>query len=107
MELAAKKQQDDRALIRVSIVDGDHPERVLFNTLVKQPESGCTIVDYKTDIHGITPDQIAAATLTFRHVQAAVSRMLCDRTIIVGHSVHGDLKSLKIRHHAVVDTAYL
>lgn len=42
-----------------------------------------------------------------RHAQAAILKLCTSETIIVGHSVHNDLKSLRLSHNLVIDTAYL
>jgi len=44
---------------------------------------------------------------TLRHAQAILLKICTDQTIIIGHSVHNDLKALKFEHTNVIDTSYL
>lgn len=68
---------------------------------------GLPITDARTHIHGISEAQITSATWTLRHAQAALLKICSDRTVLVGHSLHKDLRALKFSHSNVVDTAYL
>ena len=100
--------EDSRAVVRVTIVDGNNPDKVILNELVHQPAGpNEVILETKEEIHGLNLKTIQNAELSFRHAQAAVLRLACANSVIIGHSVHGDLKSLKIIHRNVVDTAYL
>jgi len=92
----------DNTLIRISVFDIDH--KVLIDSLV-QP--GLPITETRTNIHGITEKQLAVAPWTLRQAQAALLNICSDQTIIIGHSIHKDLKSLKFNHKNVIDTAYL
>jgi len=94
----------DNALIRVSVVDGLNPDKVLLDSLVAP---GLPVTDMRTNIHGITEEQLVGTTFTLRHVQAALLKLCSDRTVIVGHSLHRDLSALRFAHSLVVDTAYL
>jgi RNA exonuclease 1 len=91
-------------LIRFSVTDGMLGGAVLLDSLV-QP--GLPVSDLRTNIHGITEEQLSKATWTLRHAQAALLNLCTDRTIIIGHSLHKDLKSLHFTHTCVVDTAFL
>lgn len=92
----------DNTLIRISVFDIDH--KVLIDSLV-QP--GLPITETRTNIHGITEKQLVLAPWTLRQAQAALLNICSDQTIIIGHSIHKDLKSLKFNHKNVIDTAYL
>jgi RNA exonuclease 1 len=96
--------KDKNALIRFSIVNGLDPSQVLLDTLV-QP--AMPITDLRTRIHGVTEDQLTPVRYTLRHAQAALYNLITDRTIIIGHSVHNDLKALHFNHNRCIDTAYL
>jgi RNA exonuclease 1 len=68
---------------------------VLIDALVSP---GLPITDARTHIHGITEAQMATATWTLRHAQAALLALCSDRTVFVGHSLHKDLNALKFNH---------
>ena len=65
------------------------------------------IIDIKTAIHGITEPQVEKVKYTLRQAQAFLLNICTADTIIVGHAVHNDLKSLKFNHKTIIDTAYL
>jgi len=92
----------DNTLIRISVFDIDH--KVLIDSLV-QP--GLPVTETRTNIHGITEKQLLSAPWTLRQAQAAILNICSDQTIIIGHSIHKDMKSLKFNHKNVIDTAYL
>lgn len=92
----------ENALIRLSILDLFG--KVLVDSLITP---GLPITDARTHIHGITEKQLQSATWTLRHAQAALLNLCSERTIIVGHSIHKDLKALRFNHSKVIDTAYL
>lgn len=88
-------EKDKNSLIRFSVVNGLNPSQVLLDTLV-QPIMPVT--DLRTKIHGITEEQLNNVKFTLRHAQAALYNLINDQTIIVGHSVHNDLKALHFNH---------
>jgi RNA exonuclease 1 len=49
---------------------------------------------------------MTGVSFTLRHAQAFLLNICSDRTIIVGHAVHHDLKALKLNHGSVIDSAY-
>jgi DNA polymerase III epsilon subunit-like protein len=96
------------ALCRVSAVDGENMLRnIISDFLVHQPEEGFHMVDPKTDIHGITPQQIASCKITMKQAQKKMLKYISEDTIVVGHSVYGDLASMRINHRRVIDTALI
>ena len=97
-------EQDGKALIRLSVVSGHDESQVLLDTLVLP---SLPIVDYRSDIHGIRPEDLRQVMFTFRHAQAAMLHMCCTETVLVGHGLCNDLTSLKMKHDRVVDTALL
>ena len=60
-----------------------------------------------TQIHGISEAHLESVTFTLRHAQAAMKKLVGPDTILVGHALDNDLKSLKFSHARVVDTALL
>ncbi|RLN38035.1 hypothetical protein BBJ28_00001090 [Nothophytophthora sp. Chile5] len=96
------------ALCRVSAVDGEDMLRsILSDFIVHQPEKGFRMVAPKTDIHGITPQQIAQSKISVERAQKRMLKYIDSDTIVVGHSVHGDLASMRINHRRVIDTALI
>ncbi|POM75129.1 nuclease [Phytophthora palmivora] len=96
------------ALCRVSAVDGENMLRnIISDFIVHQPEDGFHMVDPKTDIHGITPEQIASCKITMAKAQKKMLKYINKDTIVVGHSVYGDLASMRINHRRVIDTALI
>ncbi|KAG7401961.1 hypothetical protein PHYBOEH_008482 [Phytophthora boehmeriae] len=96
------------ALCRVSAVNGEDILRgIISDFIVHQPEEGMRLVDTKTDIHGITPQQIAGSKITMMKAQKKMLKYINKDTIVVGHSVHGDLASMRINHRRVIDTALI
>ena len=56
---------------------------------------------------GITEEILKNVTRTIRDVQAVLLSMFHSKTILIGHSLESDLKTLKLVHSAVVDTSVL
>ncbi|OWY96370.1 hypothetical protein PHMEG_00033376 [Phytophthora megakarya] len=101
-------ERKTNALCRVSAVDGQNMLRnIISDFLVHQPEEGFHMVDPKTDIHGITPQQIASCKITMAKAQKKMLKYINQDTIVVGHSVYGDLASMRINHRRVIDTALI
>jgi RNA exonuclease 1 len=63
------------------------------------------VVDYRTDITGITAEDIENASLSVVDIQETLQPFLSTGTILVGHSLNRDLEVLKIDHPKVIDTA--
>ncbi len=91
-------EKDKNALIRFSIINASNPNQVLLDSLV-QPS--LPITDLRSRIHGITEEQLSTVKFTLRHAQAALYNLISDKTIIIGHSVHNDLKALHFNHRLV------
>lgn len=98
------RERDNNALIRFSVVNGLDPTEVLIDQLVKP---AFPISDSRAHIHGIPQEKLDGVSFTLRHAQAALLQLCSDHTIIVGHSVHNDLKALHTVHHNCIDTSYL
>ncbi|CAH0473984.1 unnamed protein product [Peronospora belbahrii] len=96
------------ALCRVSAVDGeDMLGNIISDFIVHQPEPGFHMLNPKTSIHGITPEQIANCKITVAQAQKKMLKYINQDTIVVGHSVYGDLASMRINHRRVIDTSLI
>ena len=63
--------------------------------------------DYNTRFSGITAENHATATLTLASVRDALDAIINSETIIIGHALDNDLKTLRMIHHRCVDTVVL
>ncbi|CAB3382109.1 Hypothetical predicted protein [Cloeon dipterum] len=85
---------------RVTVVD----ERniVVYESSVK-PED--FIIDYVTQFSGITKETLEDGPCkSLKEVQDDLLELFKKDTILMGHSINNDLKSLKLRHDMLVDT---
>ncbi|KAG9317409.1 ribonuclease H-like protein [Chiua virens] len=89
---------------RVSVVDGAGTE--IFDQLVRL-DDGVEVVDYNTRFSGITRDQHQHASLTLPLIRQSLDLFINSETIIIGHALENDLKTLRMIHHQCVDTAIL
>lgn len=60
------------------------------------------ISESRTHIHGIQESDLASVSYTLRQAQATLLKICKESTIIIGHSLHNDLKALKFDHRYVV-----
>jgi len=86
---------DAKALARMSVIDGENPDNVLIDTLVKPY---WPVSDYRTRINGITKESLKDVEFTLRHAQKFMSDLCSSETVIAGHAVHNDLIALKMKH---------
>ncbi|CDW57639.1 RNA exonuclease 4 [Trichuris trichiura] len=77
-------------LARVSLVDGSLC--CVYDKFVKTEE---TIVDYRTAVSGVRPEDVANETL--RVVQSEVSALI-SRRLLIGHGVRKDLEVIGLTH---------
>lgn len=92
------------ALARVSVVT---VKGTLLDAYVHWPRE--SILDYRTQISGVEAHHLLVenGALPFETVQERVLRLLAPETILVGHSLHNDLKALRMVHTKIVDTALI
>ncbi|KAJ1389954.1 RNA exonuclease 1-like, exonuclease domain [Sesbania bispinosa] len=90
------------ALVKVCVVD--HNLEVKLHELVKPDKA---IVDYRTEITGVSSQDLESVSCSLADIQKSMKKLLANGTILVGHSLHNDLRVLKIDHVRVVDTAYI
>ncbi len=65
------------------------------------------VTDYRTQWSGITADMLVGVSTRLHQVQAAILHTICDKDILVGHSLDNDLKALRLCHRRCVDTSVL
>ncbi|KAF8621634.1 hypothetical protein AX15_007652 [Amanita polypyramis BW_CC] len=89
---------------RVSIVDGSGEQ--VFDQLVRM-DDGVEVIDYNTRFSGITEETHSKALLTLSSIRGTLDLLIDSGTILVGHALENDLKTLRIVHLNCVDTSIL
>ncbi|KAI5124909.1 hypothetical protein M0805_007337 [Coniferiporia weirii] len=89
---------------RVSVVDGSGKE--IFDELVKMDDT-VEVIDFNTRFSGITEDEYKKAVLPLKSIRRALDSFINSNTIIVGHALDNDLKTLRMIHCRCVDTVVL
>jgi RNA exonuclease 1 len=90
-------------LVRLTVLDAH--DRQLFDVLVR-PES--EITDFNTRFSGITKEMFESGTVvSFDEAIELMKFHVSRTTIIIGHGLDNDLSTLRLIHHAVVDTSLL
>ncbi|KAG4303756.1 hypothetical protein PORY_002839 [Pneumocystis oryctolagi] len=96
------KTENGPELTRVTLVNWDC--QIVYDELVKP----CLpIVDYLTQYSGITEEKLSNITTTIIDVQEALLKIIDENTIIVGHSLEWDFRSLKFAHPYIIDTSFI
>ncbi|KAI3897123.1 hypothetical protein MKX03_025985 [Papaver bracteatum] len=94
------------SLVQVCVVnrnlEGIAP--VKLNELVKLDKP---VMDYRTQIHGITAKDLERATCSLEDIQKSMKKLLSDGVVLIGHSLDKDLKALKVDHSRVIDTSLI
>lgn len=108
---------------RVSVVDGSGQE--VFDEVIKM-DDGVDVMyvalfayhllflklspsrrDLNTRFSGISEEKYASASRTLASVREALNALIDTQTILIGHALDNDLKTLRIIHHRCIDTAIL
>ncbi|GAW07161.1 rexo1 protein [Lentinula edodes] len=90
---------------RVSVVDGS--AKPVFDELVRM-DDGVGILDFNTRFSGITPEMHAErAILPLSSIRKSLDSLIGKDTILIGHALENDLKTLRLVHHRCVDTVFL
>ncbi|KAG6857084.1 hypothetical protein H0H87_009645 [Tephrocybe sp. NHM501043] len=109
---------------RVSVVDGagdqvldefvkmDDGVEIMYVPLASLSPSGITPTphsDYVTRFSGITPHNHtpSTATLPLAAIRAALDALIDASTVLIGHALDNDLRTLRIVHTQCVDTVVL
>ncbi|EKM59227.1 uncharacterized protein PHACADRAFT_113612 [Phanerochaete carnosa HHB-10118-sp] len=89
---------------RVSVVDSTGKE--VFDEFIRM-DDGVEVIDFNTRFSGITPENYAQATLPLAEIRESLDAYINENTIIIGHALENDLKTLRMIHHKCVDTAVM
>ncbi|KAF8640083.1 hypothetical protein AX17_001323 [Amanita inopinata Kibby_2008] len=84
---------------RVSVVDGAGSQ--VFDQLIRM-DDGIQVM-----FSGITHESHSKALLPLASIRETLESFISPETILVGHALENDLKTLRIIHHNCVDTAIL
>ncbi|XP_059296334.1 small RNA degrading nuclease 3-like isoform X2 [Lycium ferocissimum] len=95
-------QDHTEALVRICAVD-----RNLEVKLDEFVNPDKPIADYRTEITGITAEDLDGVTCSLVDVQMSMKKLLSHGTILIGHSLHHDLCALKLDHARVIDISYV
>lgn len=106
---------------RVSVVDGGGIE--IFDELIRMDDGVdvmCVFLkvlrrsvsklhrrDYNTRFSGISQEKHQEASLTLSSARQSLDAFINSETIIIGHALENDLKTLRLVHYQCVDTAVL
>ncbi|XP_055680060.1 uncharacterized protein LOC129788082 [Lutzomyia longipalpis] len=91
-----------KELTRITVVNIN--EEVVMDHLVKPKNR---IINFNTKYSGITKKMMATATENLASVQAKVLALFHSETIIVGHGLVNDMRSLKLIHGVFFDTEFI
>ncbi|SJL01868.1 uncharacterized protein ARMOST_05192 [Armillaria ostoyae] len=89
---------------RVSVVDGTGAE--VFDELVRM-DDGVYVLDFNTRFSGITEEAYVKATRPLSEIRQALDAIISSSTILIGHGLENDLRTLRIVHHQCIDTAIM
>jgi RNA exonuclease 1 len=88
-------------VIRLSVVDV-HLDTVLDIMIATQGH----VLDFNTRYSGITASSYQT-TCTLAEAQDRLFALMNPQTVLIGHSLDSDLKSLRIQHDRIIDTSIL
>jgi RNA exonuclease 1 len=87
-------------LARISLIDED------MNTIMDEMvQPSHPVIDYLTRYSGIREENLVGVTTSLQDIQQKLLEIIDQDTILVGHSLECDLKTLKLAHPNVIDTA--
>ncbi|KAK7470547.1 RNA exonuclease 3 [Stygiomarasmius scandens] len=90
---------------RVSVVDGTG--KSIFDEFVRM-DDGVEVLDFNTRFSGITAsDYVSKALLPLASIRKSLDAFIDTHTILIGHALENDLRTLRIIHHRCIDTAIL
>ncbi|OBZ70195.1 Exonuclease GOR [Grifola frondosa] len=62
-------------------------------------DNGVEVIDFNTRFSGITPEIYENAILPLASVRKSLDDFIDSETIIIGHALENDLKTLRMIHH--------
>eukprot|EP01080_Neovahlkampfia_damariscottae_P005940 gene5940-9770_t len=65
------------------------------------------IIDYLTQYSGVTENHLKNVTTTLEDIQKELLSIISSDTVLIGHSLENDLKSVKMIHKTIIDTSVL
>jgi RNA exonuclease 1 len=92
-----------RELAHVCIIDY-HTSDKLFDEIVVP---SAPITDYLTRWSGLSPSSFNNVSTTLADVHNYIRTLIKPSTILIGHSLEGDLKAMKVAHARCVDTSII
>jgi RNA exonuclease 1 len=90
------------ALVRVCVVDRNL--QVKLNKIVNPNKA---VADYRTEITGLTAEDLDGVTCSLVNVQKSMKKLLSHGAILVGHGLNNDMQALKLDHARVIDTSLI
>lgn len=88
----------------VKVCAVDQNLETVMDLLVKPSKP---VVNYLTEITGVTAEDLEGVTCNLKDLQKKLKKLLTPKTIVIGHSLHHDLRVLKVDHARVIDTAFI
>ncbi|RWW77486.1 hypothetical protein BHE74_00014353, partial [Ensete ventricosum] len=76
-------------LVRLTM---EHPQYTQYYSLPFYNEILSTVADYRTHITGISSKDLEGVTCSLVDIQKSLKKLLSHGTILVGHSLHNDLR---------------
>jgi RNA exonuclease 1 len=92
--------EDGFSVARITLLNEEG--ETLYDQFVKPDKP---ILDYNTRYSGITEKHLESVTKTLVDAQNDLQEFIFQDTILVGHSLENDLRSLKMIHKRVIDTS--
>ncbi|KIP10709.1 hypothetical protein PHLGIDRAFT_11157 [Phlebiopsis gigantea 11061_1 CR5-6] len=89
---------------RVSVVDSMGKE--IFDEIIRM-DDGVEVIDFNTRFSGITEENYSQAVLQLAAIRKSLDAYINSNTLIIGHALDNDLKTLRMIHHRCVDTAII
>ncbi|OZJ03529.1 hypothetical protein BZG36_03415 [Bifiguratus adelaidae] len=93
---------DGPQVARVSLIGEDG--KSLLDELVRP---SVPVTDYLTQYSGMTAERLSQTTKNLADIQKDLLRLINFDVILTGHSLHGDLRVLKLVHPYIIDTSIL
>ncbi|KAI0984269.1 hypothetical protein GJ496_004891 [Pomphorhynchus laevis] len=86
----------------ISVID--HKLCVVYQSYIR-PDN--PIIDHNTRFSGITDSNLIGVTTSLSDVQAALNKLISNKSILIGHGLHNDLIGIKLIHSVIIDTSVL